>query len=110
AEPPRSRAISSARIFSRSRATRLMRSRISDLTMKLEPKVNTTAAAEMAARTEIRNSRLLSSATMFTGSLLVLELDHLAHDEHTGREHDDADAEPDMAQRAGEERQQIGRG
>ena len=61
--PPRRRAISSARMRSRSTATRLMRVRMSCLTIIEEPKVKTTAAAEIAASTAMRNSREVSIST-----------------------------------------------
>src|SRR5690606_16821733 len=110
AVPPRRRAISSARIFSRSSATRRMRPRISDLTMKLEPKVKTTAAAEMAASAEMRNSRWVRSSTKFMAARprSIVELDHAVHDENAQSQHEHAHTQPDMTQGREEERPEIG--
>ena len=52
---------------------------------------------------------LIESAAAHYSENEILELDHAAHHEHAHREHDHAHPQPDKSQRAGDQRQQIGR-
>src|ERR1700754_1774890 len=98
--PPRRRCISSARIFSRSSATRLMRCLMlvpPELPRNEKPRVKTTAAAATAANAVMRKSRVINaSIAPITAS--EVELDHAVHDEQTDAHHHRGDAQPDEAE------------
>src|SRR6185312_8535506 len=104
--PPRRRAISSARIFSRSRATRLMRCFIETppRPSSEKPNVKTTAAAAIAASAAIMKSRVKICSIAPASEV---ELDHAVHHEAADPHQHRGDAEPDQTDGGREQRNHV---